>query len=116
MADSFYRALCSIYPKERIFWKAAEVLPYESDGLTAFRAKPKGVVLPLSADAVVQTVTLCASEEVPFLARGSGTSLSGGAVPVTDGLLVIVRRSRSHHVEGGFARTHRGECDDLCVR
>ena len=92
MADPFYRALCSIYPKERVFWKEAEVLPYESDGLTAFRAKPKGVVLPLSADEVVKTVSLCSAEDVPFLARGSGTSLSGGAVPVEDGLVIAMNR------------------------
>ena len=92
MADPFYRELKSIYPQERIFWGKAEILPYESDGLTAFRAKPKGVVLPVCQKEVIETVRLCHREAVPFLARGSGTSLSGGSVPIEDGLVIAMNR------------------------
>ena len=92
MADPFYQGLKAIYPTDRIFWGAAEILPYESDGLTAFKAKPKGIVVPECADEVVQTVALCFSAGVPFLARGNGTSLSGGAVPVENGLVIAMNR------------------------
>jgi len=85
-------ALEQIYPKDRLLTGPAELVPYESDGLTAFRVKPAGVVLPETQEEVVQTVRLCHRHQVPFMARGSATSLSGGSVPVEDGLVIALNR------------------------
>ncbi|MEM7346257.1 MAG: FAD-linked oxidase C-terminal domain-containing protein [Chloroflexota bacterium] len=93
MADtSFLKALTNIYPESRIFTRPAQIIPYESDALTAFRAKPAGVVLPESQREVIETVRLCHREGIPFVARGSGTSLSGGSLPVDGGLVIGLNR------------------------
>lgn len=91
-ADQFFAELRRIYPAKRLLTNAAEVAPYESDGLTAFRAKPAGVVLPETQQEVIDTVKLCHRYNVPFMARGSGTSLSGGSVPIQDGLVLGLNR------------------------
>ena len=65
---------------------------YESDGLTAFAARPRAVVVPETAEEVVRTVKLCAAHKTPFVARGSGTSLSGGCLPVEDGIVIALNR------------------------
>ena len=58
-----------------------ELRTYECDGLTSHRATPALVVLPEEAEQVAGVVRECARRGVPFVARGSGTGLSGGAVP-----------------------------------
>jgi glycolate oxidase len=65
---------------------------YDCDGLTGWRATPSCVVLPGSAGEVQAVVRLCARDGVPFVARGAGTGLSGGALPVADGIVVSVAR------------------------
>jgi len=85
-------ALGQVYPKDRLLTGPAELVPYESDGLTAFRVKPGGVVLPETQEEVVQTVRLCHRHQVPFTARGSATSLSGGSVPIESGLVIALNR------------------------
>ena len=55
---------------------------YECDGLTNFRVVPAAVVLPSTAEQVRDVVRVCHGRRVPFVARGSGTGLSGGALPV----------------------------------
>ncbi|MCE2390611.1 MAG: FAD-binding protein [Proteobacteria bacterium] len=67
---------------------SSALFSYESDGLTLLRGRPLAVVFPLSRDAVVEVVRACRQADVPFLARGAGTGLSGGATPV-DGCVVI---------------------------
>src|SRR5579863_182217 len=67
---------------------------YECDGLTSHRTVPALVVLPESAAEVAAVVRLCASSGVPFVARGSGTGLSGGAVPHAEGVLIVLSRMR----------------------
>src|ERR1700733_7784300 len=71
-----------------------ELRTYECDGLTAHRSVPALVVLPSSADQVAAVVTECARARVPFVARGSGTGLSGGAMPHEDGVLIVMSRMR----------------------
>ncbi len=90
--DTLLPKLAKLYPADRLLTRAAQLLPYESDGLTAFRARPAGVVLPESQDEVVETIRLCHQHDVPFMARGSGTSLSGGAVPIEGGLVIGLNR------------------------
>ncbi len=61
-------------------------------GLTAFREKPLAVVFPETADEVIAAVRWCHEHAVPFVARGSGTSLSGGSLPVADGIVIALNR------------------------
>jgi len=71
-----------------------ELRTYECDGLTSHRSVPALVVLPATAGEVAAVVTECARAGVPFVARGSGTGLSGGALPHQDGVLVVMSRMR----------------------
>jgi glycolate oxidase len=68
---------------------------YECDGLAQFKVVPALVVLPRTTADVVAVVRACAEARVPFVARGSGTGLSGGALPHADGVLVVTSRMRS---------------------
>src|SRR5712691_5061735 len=67
---------------------------YECDGLTAHRCRPGLVVLPESAGQVAAIVAECARAGIPFVARGSGTGLSGGALPRADGVLIVMSKMR----------------------
>jgi glycolate dehydrogenase FAD-linked subunit len=69
-----------------------EMLTYESDGLARLRQTPGCVVLPSSAAEVQQVVRLCHQHKIPFVARGHGTGLSGGALPLSDGVLIVLSR------------------------
>ena len=71
-----------------------ELRTYECDGLTSHRTTPALVVLPSTAEEVAGVVALCAEHGVPFVARGSGTGLSGGAVPHSEGVLIVMSRMR----------------------
>ena len=82
------------FPPDRLLTGPAELSPYESDGLTAFRSRPVGVVLAENQDEVVAAVKACHEFGVPFMARGSGTSLSGGSVPVENGLVIALNRMK----------------------
>jgi glycolate oxidase len=85
-------ALTRLYPPGRLLLQPGQLAAYESDGLTAYRARPAAVVIPETADEVIETVRLCHQHDVPFVARGSGTSLSGGSLPVEDGLVITLNR------------------------
>ena len=67
---------------------------YESDGLLHFHVSPGAVVLPGTAAEVAQIVRACHAEGIPFVARGSGSGLSGGALPVEGGVLIVMSRMR----------------------
>jgi len=69
---------------------------YECDALTGHRAMPELVLLPEAAAQVQELVALCHTHRVPFVARGAGTGLSGGALPVADG--VVISLTRLHRV------------------
>jgi glycolate oxidase len=68
---------------------------YQSDGLTGYRAQPLAVALPGSTAEVVAAVSACDRHRVPFVARGAGTGLSGGAVPVAEGIVIGLSRMRA---------------------
>ena len=68
---------------------------YACDGLTGRRVSPAAVVLPLTTEQVAQAVRACAEANVPFVARGAGTGLSGGALPVADGVVIGLSRMRA---------------------
>ncbi|GAA2854860.1 FAD-linked oxidase C-terminal domain-containing protein [Pseudonocardia halophobica] len=65
---------------------------YECDGLTGYRVRPEIVLIPRDAEAVARAVKACHRNGVPFVARGAGTGLSGGALPVADGVVISLAR------------------------
>lgn len=79
-------------PANRFSDAAAFRTVFESDGLTAFRQRPLGVVIPWTADEAITVVRWCHEHGIPFVARGSGTSLSGGSMPVADGIVLSLNR------------------------
>ncbi|MDP9392512.1 MAG: FAD-binding protein, partial [Actinomycetota bacterium] len=79
---------------ERVLTDRSQVRTYECDGLANFKVTPAIVVLAENRQHVVDTVRLCAEAGVPFVARGSGTGLSGGALPSADGVLLVLARLR----------------------
>ncbi len=80
------------FPGDRLLRQTAQMAPYESDALTAFRSRPAAVLLAATQDEVIEAVRLCHRFGVPFVARGSGTSLSGGSLPVQDGIVIALNR------------------------
>ena len=82
-----------------------ELRTYECDGLTNFRVIPTAVVLPDSTEQVQAVLRVCHRERIPFVARGSGTGLSGGALPVTGGIVIgLARMKRILEVDLANAR------------
>ena len=86
--DEIVAALRQIVPGEGVISSAAEMLPYESDGLTAYRQPPMVVVLPDSTEQVSRVLRYCFEQGIKVVPRGSGTSLSGGALPLKDAVLL----------------------------
>src|SRR6184192_2641849 len=86
--DAIVAALRAIVPGEGVIDSAAEMLPYESDGLMAYRQPPMVVVLPDTTQQVSQILKYCFEQGIKVVPRGSGTSLSGGALPLEDGVLL----------------------------
>jgi glycolate dehydrogenase FAD-linked subunit len=81
-------ALRRIVPGEGVIDTEAERRAYESDGLTAYRTLPMVVVLPENTEQVRQVMRYCSENGVKVVPRGAGTSLSGGALPLADGVLL----------------------------
>ncbi|HEX3606714.1 MAG TPA: FAD-linked oxidase C-terminal domain-containing protein [Candidatus Dormibacteraeota bacterium] len=80
---------------EAVLTEPAEVRAYECDGLTGHRAVPAAVVLPLTTEETAAAVRILHEEHIPFVPRGSGTGLSGGAVAITNGVVICLARMRS---------------------
>jgi glycolate oxidase len=89
------RQLRRILPARSVVAARQELLAYDCDGLTLERHQPPLVVLPETTEQVAAVVGLCHSEGVPFVARGSGTGLSGGAVAETPALVIATSRMRA---------------------
>ena len=88
----FLEKLRRLFPVDRLYEDDARLTPYVSDGLTVFREKPIAVVMPLDNEEIVATLKLCHEYSVPFVARGSGTSLSGGSLPISEGIVISLNR------------------------
>ncbi|MGD1903358.1 MAG: FAD-linked oxidase C-terminal domain-containing protein [Geitlerinemataceae cyanobacterium] len=80
--------------RDRVVRRKEELLTYECDGLTSYRQKPALVVLPRSTEEVAIAVQLCHRLELPWVARGAGTGLSGGALPVEQCVSIVTARMR----------------------
>ncbi len=92
MPGARFQELAKLLPPDRWLTRPEQLTAYESDGLTAFRKRPVAVAVPESADEVIELVRACHREGIPFVARGSGTSLSGGSLPVEGGVVIALNR------------------------
>ena len=99
--------LRAIVPGEGVIADEEELRAYESDGLTAYRTVPMIVVLPSTTEQVSRVLRYCHDMGVKVVPRGAGTSLSGGALPLADGILLGL---------GKFNRVLEIDYDNLCVR
>src|SRR5262245_49503829 len=104
--DAVVADLRAIVPGEGVISSAAEMIPYESDGLTAYRQPPMVVVLPDTTEQVSKVLKYCQEQRIRVVPRGSGTSLSGGALPRKDAVLLGV---------GKFKRIREIDLDNRVV-
>ncbi|RDK08335.1 FAD-linked oxidase C-terminal domain-containing protein [Cupriavidus lacunae] len=86
------QALSGVLPDAAVLWSAEDTAPYECDGLVAHRQIPLAVVLPETIEQVGEILRICHRLGVPVVPRGAGTSLSGGAKPVANGLVLSMAR------------------------
>lgn len=90
IADRF----AAIIGEKSVVRRREELLVYECDGLTSYRQRPALVVLPRTTEEVAAVVAICHELSIPFVARGSGTGLSGGALPIEDCVLITTALMR----------------------
>src|SRR3990167_5322254 len=104
-------ALQAVLPAHALLWNSEDTTPYECDGLTAYRERPLVVALPETYDQVQAVLKTCHALQVPVVARGAGTGLSGGAMPHQLGVTLSLAKfnrilkmdaaSRTAVVQGG---------------
>lgn len=90
--DEIVRALSAIVPGEGVVADTDGMRPFETDGLTAYKQMPLVVVLPETVEQVSRVLAYCHENDIKVVPRGSGTSLSGGALPLEDGVLLVLSR------------------------
>src|SRR4051794_16982716 len=86
--------LRDVVGRDALLTSPSELLVYECDGFTIEKNKPDVVVFPTSTEQVVQIVKVCNEFQVPFVARGAGTSLAGGTLPVGGGVMIGLARMK----------------------
>ena len=79
-------------PARAVLWEEEDTRPYECDGLTAYRQVPMVVALPETGEQVQRILGTCHALDVPVVPRGAGTGLSGGALPLGDGVLLSLAK------------------------
>ncbi|MGI8501229.1 MAG: glycolate oxidase subunit GlcD [Hassallia sp.] len=84
----------AVLGKNGVVQRREELITYECDGLTSYRQRPGMVVLPRTTEQVAEIVKICDRNSIPFIARGSGTGLSGGALPIEDCVLIVTSLMR----------------------
>ncbi|RON09012.1 glycolate oxidase subunit GlcD [Pseudomonas brassicacearum] len=90
--DALLNDLREQVPELDILYREEELKPYECDGLSAYRTTPMLVLLPRTLEQVQAVLKLCHARQVPVVARGAGTGLSGGALPLEKGVLLVMAR------------------------
>src|SRR5256714_13988078 len=86
------RSLRQALPRGSVLLEREELKPYECDGLSAYRETPLAAVIPADEREVAEVLRVARATRTPVVARGSGTGLSGGALPLADGILVSLAR------------------------
>ena len=94
------QALQTVLPAHALLWHNEDTVPYECDGLTAYRQRPLAVALPETEAQVAAVLKACHDLDVPVVARGAGTGLSGGAMPHAMGVtLSLAKFNRIQHID-----------------
>ena len=104
------RALATLVPAHALLWHAEDTVPYECDGLTAYREQPLVVVLPETEAQVAAVLRACHALQVPVVARGAGTGLSGGALPNRLGVTLSLAKFNRIVKVDPVARTATVQC------
>ncbi len=103
-------ALQKVLPESCLLWHAEETTPYECDGLTAYRQRPLVVALPESEAQVQAVLKACHALQVPVVARGAGTGLSGGALPHALGVTLSLAKFNAIRNIDPVSRTALVQC------
>lgn len=92
--------LLAFIAPQNLLHKNSQLIPYECDGLSAYRKIPKMVVLPETFEQCQQVVRYCRKHEIPVIARGAGTGLSGGVLPVEQAIVLsLAKFNRIHRID-----------------
>ncbi|MDC8784915.1 FAD-linked oxidase C-terminal domain-containing protein [Paucibacter sp. hw1] len=103
-------ALLQHLPAHALLWHTEDTVPYECDGLTAYRERPLLVALPETEAQVAAVLQTCHQLNIPVVARGAGTGLSGGAMPHAQGVTLALAKFKSILKIDPVARTARVQC------
>jgi glycolate oxidase len=104
------RRLEAVLPKHALLWQAEDTTPYECDGLTAYRQRPLCVALPEAEAQVAAVLKVCHELQVPVVARGAGTGLSGGAMPNARGVTLGLAKFNQIMKIDPYSRTAVVQC------
>ena len=104
------QALSQVLPQDAILYTPEDTTPYECDGLTAYRERPLVVALPETEAQVQAVLRTCHGLQVPVVARGAGTGLSGGAMPHRLGVTLSMARFNQIKTVDPVSRTAVVQC------
>src|SRR5512145_26726 len=102
--------LAAVLPPHALLWQSEDTTPYECDGLTAYREHPLAVALPETEEQVAAVLRTCHRLNVPVVARGAGTGLSGGALPHKLGVTMSLAKFNRILSLDPLSRTARVQC------
>ena len=105
LSPAFLTKLRRLLPAQGVLHEREDLAPFESDGLAAYRNVPDVVVLPEDEAQVAAVLKLCHAEKVPVVARGAGTGLSAGALPVDGAVLLVLAKLNRIKAVDPLART-----------
>jgi glycolate oxidase len=109
--DAILAGLARLLPADAVIGEPIRLKPYETDGLSAYRQMPLAVVLPRTTEEVAAVLAFCHREGVRVVPRGAGTSLSGGALPLADAVVIGLMRMnaiREINLEDRYAVVEAG--------
>jgi glycolate oxidase len=103
--DFIVGLLKPILSEDSLLWEPEDTIPYECDGLAAYRQMPLAVALPQTESQVIEILKICHSHQIPVVPRGAGTGLSGGAMPIAEGLVLSLAKFKKIIDINPMART-----------
>jgi len=104
-STAFVAALRAALPPSSVLSDQEDTRPYECDGLSAYRQLPMAVALPADEAQVLAVLKICREFQVPVVPRGAGTGLSGGAMPIAEGLVLSTARMNQVVRMDAYSRT-----------